>query len=54
MDVNTQVLAESLRHGGRRRSRGPRVSHYGTCGKTGHNARTCQEGIKSSRNEYSN
>jgi len=54
MDVNTQVLAESSRHGGRRRSRGPRVSHCGTCGKTGHNARTCQEGIESSRNEYSN
>jgi hypothetical protein len=50
MDVSTQVVAESSRSGGQGRSRGPRVSRCGTCGKTGHNARTCQEGIQASEN----
>ena len=54
MDVSMQVLAEASRSGSQRRSRGPRVLHCGTCGKTGHNARTCQEEIKASGNEYSN
>jgi len=54
MDVSTQVLAEASRSGSQRRSRGPRVLHCGTCGKTGHNARTCQEEIEASGNEYSN
>ena len=48
-----QVIAESSRSSGQRRSQGPRVLHYRTYGKTGHNARICQEGIKASGNEYS-
>jgi hypothetical protein len=53
IDISTQVLAESSRSGGQGRSGQPRVRRYGTYGKTGHNARTCQEGIKASGNEYS-
>jgi hypothetical protein len=50
IDVNTQVVAESSRGGGQGSSGQPRVRHCGTCGKTGHNARTCQEGIQPSEN----
>ena len=53
MDVDMQVAAESSRSGGRRRSKGPRVSHCSKCGKAGHNARTCQEVIEVNREEYS-
>jgi hypothetical protein len=53
MDVDTQVVTESSRSGGRRRSTRPRVSHCSTCGKAGHNARTCQEVIEASVEEYS-
>jgi hypothetical protein len=42
MDIDTQVVAESSRSGGQGRSQGPRVMHCSTCGKAGHNARTCQ------------
>jgi hypothetical protein len=52
MDVDTQVAAESSRSGGRRRSKGPRVSHCSKCGKVGHNTRTCQEVIEVNREEY--
>lgn len=52
MDVDTQVAAESSRSGGRR-SQGPRVMHCGTCGKAGHNTRTCQEEIEVEMEEYS-
>jgi hypothetical protein len=54
MDVDMQVLAESSRSGGQGSSARPRVRRCGTCGKTGHNARTCQEGIEASGNEYDN
>jgi hypothetical protein len=53
MDVNTQVVAESSRRGGRRRSVGPGVRRYGVCGETGHNARTCKVDIPASGDEYS-
>ena len=53
MDVNMQVMAESSRSGSQGSSVRPRVRHCGTCGKTGHNARTCQEGIEASGDEYS-
>ncbi|KAG6997277.1 hypothetical protein FocnCong_v015274 [Fusarium oxysporum f. sp. conglutinans] len=53
MDVDMQVAAESSRSGGRRRSKGPRVSHCSKCGKAGHNARTCQEVIEVNGEEYS-
>jgi hypothetical protein len=54
IDVNAQVVAESSRSGRGRRSVGPGVRRCGVCGKTGHNARTCQEGIEASGNKYSN
>ncbi|KAM5529722.1 transposase [Fusarium oxysporum f. sp. phaseoli] len=54
MDVSMQVVAELSRSGGQGSSARPRVRRCGTCGKTGHNARTCQEGIEASGNEYSN
>jgi hypothetical protein len=54
MDVDMQVLAEPSRSGGQGSSARPRVRRCGTCGKTGHNARTCQEGIEASGNEYGN
>jgi hypothetical protein len=53
MDVNTQVVAELSRSGGRGRSIRPGVRRCGICGNTGHNARTCQEHIPASGNEYS-
>jgi len=54
MDVNMQVAAKSLRSGGYRGSKGPRVMHCGKCGKARHNARTCQEEIEVNIEEYSN
>jgi hypothetical protein len=53
IDVDTQVVAKSSRSGGRRRSEGPRVRGYRTCGKAGHNTRTCQEVIVISEEEES-
>jgi hypothetical protein len=41
MDIDIQVMAELLRSGGQGSSARPRVQRCGTCGKTGHNARTC-------------
>ena len=45
-DVDKQVMQES-RHGGRR-ARGGRTKARccGTCGKPGHNARTCQDAVE--------
>jgi hypothetical protein len=53
IDVNTQVVAESSRSGGRGRSVGPGVRRCGVCGTAGHNARTCQIVIVASGEEYS-
>ncbi|KAH7471539.1 hypothetical protein FOMA001_g13494 [Fusarium oxysporum f. sp. matthiolae] len=53
MDVDTQVVAESSRSGGRGSSARPRERRCGRCGKTGHNARTCQVVIEASGEEYS-
>ena len=46
MDVDMQVVAESSRSGGQGRSARPGVRRCSVCGKTGHNARTCQEDIE--------
>jgi hypothetical protein len=54
MDVDTQVVAKFLRSGGRGRSEGPKVRHCRSCGKAGHNAKTCQEAIKVIEEEDSN
>jgi hypothetical protein len=53
MDVDAQVVAESSRSSGQERSARPGVRRCGICGKTGHNTRTCQVVIKTSRGEYS-
>jgi hypothetical protein len=53
MDVDTQVVAESSRSGGRGSSARPRERRCGRCGKTGHNARTCQVVVEASGEEYS-
>jgi hypothetical protein len=53
IDVDTQVVAESSRSGGRGRSVGPGVRRCGVCGETGHNARTCQVVPEASGDEYS-
>ncbi|ENH66071.1 hypothetical protein FOC1_g10000327, partial [Fusarium oxysporum f. sp. cubense race 1] len=53
IDVNTQVVAESSRSGGRGRSEQPGGQRCSVCGKGGHNARTCQVALKSSREEFS-
>ncbi|EXL90010.1 hypothetical protein FOIG_16710 [Fusarium odoratissimum NRRL 54006] len=52
MDVDTQVVAESCRGGGRARSERPAGRRCGVCGKAGHNARTCQVVIETFREEY--
>jgi hypothetical protein len=54
IDVDTQVVAELSRSRGRGKSVGPGVRRCGVCGKTGHNARTCQEVIEVTENEDSN
>jgi hypothetical protein len=53
MDIDTQVVAESSRSGGRGRSVGPGVRRYGIYNQTGHNARTCQVVPEASGEEYS-
>jgi hypothetical protein len=53
MDINTQVVAELSRSGGRGRSVQPGIRRCGVCGGTGHNARTCQVDIQASGDEYS-
>ncbi|KAG7000073.1 Tigger transposable element-derived protein 1 [Fusarium oxysporum f. sp. conglutinans] len=54
IDIDTQVVAELSKSGGQGRSVRPGVRRCGRCGKAGHNARTCQEGIEASAEEYSN
>jgi hypothetical protein len=53
MDVDMQVVAESSRNGGQGRSARLGVRRCSVCGKTGHNARTCQEDIGVSGEENS-
>ncbi|RYC78876.1 hypothetical protein BFJ63_vAg18251 [Fusarium oxysporum f. sp. narcissi] len=48
IDIDAQVTAEASR-GGRGRSQGAKVRQCSICGKTGHNARTCQEAIEVNR-----
>ncbi|KAK7578324.1 hypothetical protein V3481_014178 [Fusarium oxysporum f. sp. vasinfectum] len=54
IDVDTQVVAESSRSRGRGRSVGPGVRHCRTCGKAGHNSRSCREVITVTENKGSN
>jgi hypothetical protein len=53
IEVNTQVVAESLRRRRRGRSVQPSIRHCGVCGKAGHNSRTCQTKIEVSRDKCS-
>jgi hypothetical protein len=48
IDIDAQVTAEASR-GGRGRSQEAKVRQCSICGKTGHNARTCQEAIEVNR-----
>jgi hypothetical protein len=49
-----QQIQQEMRENGAESNRGqPRQRRYGVCGKTGHNARTCQVEIESSGQEYS-
>jgi hypothetical protein len=43
--VNEQVQRDVRIEGGNREEGQPSKRRYGTCGKAGHNARTCQEDI---------
>jgi hypothetical protein len=52
-DIDAQVVAESSRSGGRRRLAMPRERRCGSCGKAGHNVRTCQVIIETSEEEDS-
>jgi hypothetical protein len=53
VDIDSQVVAESLRNGGRGRSERPGCRRCSICGKAGYNARTCQVVIEISGEEYS-
>lgn len=53
-DVNAQVVAESSRYRVQGGSARPKERCYGTCGKTGHYARTCHAVIETSREENTN
>jgi hypothetical protein len=48
--VDMQIIGESSRSGGRGRSERPGGRRCGVCGKTGHNARTCKEGVQATEN----
>ena len=47
-DVDEQLEEETRKNDGRRRRSEPGVRRCGTCGKTGHNARTCKEDVETS------
>jgi hypothetical protein len=53
MGIDTQVVAELSRSGGRGRSERPGGRRCGICSKTGHNTRTCQEVFETSGEEDS-
>jgi hypothetical protein len=53
IDVDMQVVVESLRSGGRGRSERPGGRRCSVCGKAGQNARTCQVVLESSGDEFS-
>ncbi|ENH74101.1 hypothetical protein FOC1_g10007267, partial [Fusarium oxysporum f. sp. cubense race 1] len=53
IDINTQVVAELSRSGGRGRSERPGSRRCSICGKGGYNARTCQVALESSGEEFS-
>ena len=52
-DVEQQVKDEIHRSSGRKKRVETRERRCGMCGKTGHNTRTCQEGIETSEEENS-
>jgi hypothetical protein len=52
-EVEEQVQQETRAQGGRKKRDETRQRRCGTCGKTGHNARTCQEVVETSEEEYS-
>ncbi|KAM6508252.1 hypothetical protein FALCPG4_18988 [Fusarium falciforme] len=52
-EVNAQAVAESSRSGGQGGSARVKERRCGTCGKTGHNTRTCQIVVVMSGEEYS-
>ena len=54
MNIDRQVEGESSRSGGQGGSARLRERRCGGCGKTGHNARTCQIVVVISEEEYSN
>jgi NADH pyrophosphatase NudC (nudix superfamily) len=52
-DIDAQIVAELSRSSGRGRSALARERRCRTCGKTGHNTRTCQIVVLISEEEYS-
>jgi hypothetical protein len=54
MDIDAQVVAELSKSSDQEISARPRERCCGRYGKTGHNAKTCQEGIQAFGDEYSN
>ncbi|KAK7583617.1 hypothetical protein V3481_012901 [Fusarium oxysporum f. sp. vasinfectum] len=52
-DINAHAVAESSRSSSQRGSAQIKERHCGTCGKTGHNRRTCQIDVVISGEEYS-
>ncbi|EMT73509.1 hypothetical protein FOC4_g10000544 [Fusarium odoratissimum] len=54
MNIDGQVEGELSRSGGQGGSARPRGRCCGGCGKTGHNARTCQIVVAISDEEYGN
>jgi hypothetical protein len=50
-DIEQQVKQETQQSGGRRRRTETKGRRCGTCGNTGHNARTCEMDVKTSNEE---
>lgn len=53
-DVEEQIMQENRQTRGRKASDGRKIRRCGVCGQSGHNARTCQMDVETSKEEDNN